>query len=926
MKKNKVLIILLSIGVIILTAMVLTYFVIVPAIVSNNKIMNNICKMISKDLPVQISIENPNLKTHLNSDIVFKARKIKISKDKTDLFEVNNLQSGVKLSGLLKKKLIVNTLGAEYVYADINKLMDSFPSEENLPAQENDFGIDLYNSILDLQKSLILYSPKPDCDIKVAVNEVNIDNTNKKERYVHFNIDTEIKNKDEILSFKIADENKVLIKNKHLYINDCIFKINNSNVHINAEGSNEKGLDLNVSSKKFKIEDVTDLIETDLVIPNGSEILSFFNNLNGDFDFDIDLTKKGMQGKVVLNNGFMRNIPLNNMPLKVNSGIVQITPETLALKDFSGYYGKNPLNKAVLYGTVKDYVKSVETEINIDTAANNEFARDYLSPIAGIPLEIVQAETKAGAKAGTKIIVKAIYDKIDIILMSKLAKGDDILVDGVSLTPVTYDRAVKADMHVEGKYLDLREVNYYIAQELKKGSKVKPVVTLRGRFDITKEIPDMKAFGFEIPDPLPSEFLNVLAGQKLFKGGKFQGKLYIVNENENPVIKGKITSNDIRIPSQRIFIKKADLYTDNDTIHITSNGRFKRSNFTFAGDIKSSIKYPIVIRNLDFELDKMNLEKLMNSFNQAPQTDIAQNNATDEGSGAHDDNVVTFDTNNIIIEKCIFRLKEGSYKDINFGNLIANLTLKDNKLDLHSNKFDIAEGISAVKVLCDLNKHKYYLRLGVKDVNSDIMTTTLLNLPREISGKASGLIEINTDDSMKLNGQIKFAINNGQIQKIGLVEYLMKFASLFRNPLVTISPSIFSDIVNIPEGNFDKISGELYIDNNFVKLLKIRSSSPQLSSYIVGCYNLENSDAILRIYTKFSNKNKGAAGFLRKFSLASLANKMPLSSRNDSNYYAAELKNLPEIDADERDVQIFLTSVDGDIEHNNFLSSLKKIK
>ncbi len=57
MKKNKVLIILLSIGVIILTAMVLTYFVIVPAIVSNNKIMNNICKMISKDLPVQISIE-----------------------------------------------------------------------------------------------------------------------------------------------------------------------------------------------------------------------------------------------------------------------------------------------------------------------------------------------------------------------------------------------------------------------------------------------------------------------------------------------------------------------------------------------------------------------------------------------------------------------------------------------------------------------------------------------------------------------------------------------------------------------------------------------------------------------------------------------------------------------------------------------------
>ncbi len=924
--KKRILIILSSCIIALTAALLLLYFIIAPAIVSNQKIMNGVCKTISKNLPVDIKIENPKLKTYINSNVEFSADKIIILQDNISLFEIDNIKTGVSLIGLLKKRFVINNFGADYIYTDANKLIKAFPADENTENKEIDFKLDLYNSILDLKKSLILYSPKPDCVIKVTADDLNIDNTNKKERYVHFNIGTEIKNKNKTLSFKIKDDNKVLIKNKHLYIDDCIFNINNSNIHINAEGSNEKGLSANVSSKKFDIKDAADLFETDLVIPNGSEILSFFDKLSGNFDFDINLAKEGMNGKIVLNNGYVKIIPLNNMPLNVNEGVIQITPNTIDLKDFKGYYGKNSSNKVALYGNVKDYMKSVETEINIDTAANNEFAKDYLSPIAGIPLEIIKTENKTSAKAGTKIIVKSIYDKIDIIWMSKLAKGDDILVDGASLTPVTYDRAVKADMHLEGKYFDLREVNYYIAEELKKGSEVKPVVTLRGRFDITKEIPDMKAFGFEIPNPLPSEFLNILAGQKLFKGGEFAGKLYIVNENENPVIKGKITSNNIRIPSQRVFIKKADLFTDNDTIHIKSDGRFKRSEFKFAGDIKSSIKYPIVIRNLDFELDKMNLEKLMNSFNQTPQTDVAVNNATDETSENHDDNVVTFDTNNIIIEKCVFKLKEGSYKDINFGNLIANLTLKNNNLELHSNKFDIAEGISTIKVLCDLNKHKYYLRLGVKDVNSDTMTTTLLNLPREISGKASGLIEINTDDSMKLNGQIKFAINNGQIQKIGLVEYLMKFASLFRNPLVMISPSIFSDIVNIPEGNFDKISGELYIDNNFVKLLKIKSSSPQLSSYIVGCYNLDTSDVILRIYTKFSSKNKGAAGFLRKFSLNSLANRMPLSSRNDTHYYASELKNLPPIEADEKDCQVFLTSVDGDVEHNNFLSSLKKIK
>jgi len=158
------------------------------------------------------------------------------------------------------------------------------------------------------------------------------------------------------------------------------------------------------------------------------------------------------------------------------------------------------------------------------------------------------------------------------------------------------------------------------------------------------------------------------------------------------------------------------------------------------------------------------------------------------------------------------------------------------------------------------------------------------------------------------------------------VEYVLKFAALFRNPLAMISPSVFSDLVNIPDGNFDKITGDLKLKNNKIELIKIKSYSPQLSAFIIGCYNLENSDAILRIYTKFSNRNKGITGILRNISLNSLANRIPLNNRKDTNYYAAELEQLPDIDADEKDCQIFLTKVDGDIEHNNFISSLKKIK
>ncbi|MCM1003314.1 MAG: hypothetical protein NC408_03115 [Candidatus Gastranaerophilales bacterium] len=895
----------------VLTAFALfyiTYLFIIPFVVTNTGLVNFICKK----MPFEVVVESPLLKTKLNSEVTLGAGKIEVKKDDNILLQIDNLQTSFLLNPILTKKLVVNNFALDYLFSDVNGLMELCPQEEVKKEEKpSDFALDLYDSILNVKKAEVIYALDKDTTIKVLAQDLFADNTQKEERYIRFNVLSELNKSNNTLRFEIADNNKVVIKNKHLYINDCLFDVNKSTVHINAEGSRKKGLELNLSSRNFEIEDVTDIVATNLVIANGSEILSYFKDLKGNFDFNINMHKSGMDGTVNLNKASMKIVPLADMPLNVNKGLVKITPKTIDLAGFEGYYGVNSANKVTLEGGVKDYMKSCDTEVVVKTAANNEFAKNYLSKVVGIPLEIV-------GKAGTQIVIKSIYDKIDVIIGSKLATGDDILVDGASLTPTTYDRAVKADLHIRNNILEIEDINYYIAHEIVRASKVKPVVTLSGKMDISQPIPFVQEFGFDIPNPLPSEFLNVLVGQKLFRGGKFSGELFMIN-NGHPVIDGKISAEDIRIPSQRVYLKKGELFTDRNAIHLTADARYKRSKINFVGDIKNSLEFPIVVKNIDFSLDKLDVEKIMNSFNQQPQTEVVERD--------DDDEAVTFDFNNLIIERCMFRLNEGSYKDINFGNLNANLTLdKNNILKLESNKFDIAEGISTIKVNCDLNKHLYYMRLGVKDVNSDLMSTTILNLPKEISGKARGLIELNTDDSLKLNGQIKFEINDGEIPKIGLVQYLMKFVSVFRNPVVMISPSIISDIVSIPDGKFERIYGELFMKDNVISRMKIESTAPSLACLIIGRYNLENSDASLRIYTKFSNKQKGFGSVLRNLSLNSLANKISLSSKADSNYYAAELNMLPKLDADEDDCQVFLTTVDGDVEHNNFLSSLKKLK
>ena len=904
--------------IIFFLAVIFAYTKVLPFVISNSHVISIVEKTAKKYADVDIIIKTPALKTGLNPIIEFKTDKIFVSKKSEKLFAVSDFDVSISLDEIFKKKIKVNRFGADKFFIDVDNLLRAFKIENsNSSSQKSDFYFDLYDSILFLNECYVSYLLDNGTKVRLKATNLNVDNTQKIERFVHINFDGEIIKNNRTVTFSFKDEDKIVIKNKHIYVNDCPLTINHSKMFFNAEASREKGYRLTIYAKRFFIPDVIKLLKTNVVENNIDDVLIFLKRINGDFDFSVTLTKNDLNGNIKLNKLSSKLTALANMPFTLSQGNIQITKNNLILKDFKGFYDNNPLNEFSFKGTVADYMKTVDTNIDMSALLTNDFVGKYLSETAMIPLTLV-------GKNKAKILIHSLGANTDVTLMGKISKGNDILIDGASLSPVNYDRALKADVHVKGDIVNIENINYYIAKEINKESKgIKPILTLNGNMRISDgKILDL---GFDIPNPLPSEFLNVLIGQRLFKGGNFSGNMHYIDNGDYPVITSDLIAESIRIPSQRLVLKNGKITTDKSLIKINADGRFRRSSYIFNGEIVNAIKYPIIIKHTDLTIDNLDIARVMKAFSQPVQTPSLTEEVVDE---ENDDNVaMTFDVKNLVVEESLVHIIKGSYKEINFSNVKAKMSLdKESVFKLKSNRFEIAEGHSSADIDCDLKNQKYNIKLGIKDVNSDLMSTAILNLKREISGKASGLIDLNTDDSLKLNGAIKFVVKDGTIQKIGLIEYVLKFAALFRNPLAMISPSIFSDLVNIPEGNFDKITGDLKLKNNKVELMRIKSQSPQLSAYIVGSYNLENSDAILRIYTKFTNKNKGFAGFLRNISLNSLANRIPLNSRNDANYYAAELSQLPPIDADEKDCQIFLTKVDGDVEHNNFISSLKKIK
>lgn len=924
LKFIKVFSVLLGITAVFAGMIILVYLKVVPAIVSNPKTIDYVKEFVKESTGAQLVLEKPVLRTSLSPQLGFGIEKLALTKDKKELLTLENLDTEVSFAKVLEKAVVLNKINIGYFFADANGLMALGGAQQGEQPQPSDWTVEWLDSVLSLDKCLILYDFDKDTHIRIDGKNMAI-TAQREPKLVHFDLGININKGKHNVKIALKDEDKVYIKDHKLFIDKANLAVNNSKVFIDTVSDQKNQFKASVYANKFDVKNVVELLETDIVIPNGGEMLAFFKDINGNFDFKIDMTNKDLNGDIKVNKASLKVIPLNNLPVFVNGGNVKITNTDITLNDFKGRYGSWARNVVQFNGTVKDYTKSVDTYIEATGKATDDLTKNYISKLVGIPLTLT-------GDCGAKMILKSKYNKIDMTFMAKVAKGYDILVDGASLSPVGYDRAVVADMHLDGTKLNIEAIKYYIAEELNKHTKgVEPILTIDGNMDIVSaKIQDL---GFNIPKPLPSEFLNVLIGQKVFKKGTIAGNLHVVYHNDIPKINGNMEMNGVRIPSQRLSIKKARLFTDKNLINMTAEGKFKKSQYNFDGHIKNELVFPIIVKDVNLTVDNVDVDRILTSMSQQPAaeqttaqpvTAQAFVNASDNDD---DDELYVFDTNMLIIERCVLHVVKGFYKDIKFGNLFANLTLdKNGQLEIKSNKFDFAEGISTLKVLCDLKKHKYYIRLGVKDVNSDLLATTILALKKEISGKARGLIELNTDDTFKLNGRIRFDVKDGTIQKVGLVQYALNFASLFRNPMAMISPSTLFDMVNIPDGRFDVISGDLILKDNVVELLKIKSSAPQLGSFIIGRYDLETGDAALRIYTKFSNKNKGFAGFLRNISLNSLANRMSTTHDSEANYYALELSQLPKLDADEKDCQVFLTKVDGDVEHFNFLSSLKKIK
>ena len=185
-----------------------------------------------------------------------------------------------------RTRIILKKFGADYLFADVDRLMElsSNESEEN---KENPWKVRWFSSLLYLKECKILFSLNKNTKAEVFGKNLMI-TEDKNPKFARFDINAVIKQKNRNIYLNFNDNNAVYIKDKVLHIRNGIFKLNKSKVIINATLNEKNEYDLNLSSKDFQLENVKEVTDTNLVIPNGREMLKDFKDVKGLFDFDIN--------------------------------------------------------------------------------------------------------------------------------------------------------------------------------------------------------------------------------------------------------------------------------------------------------------------------------------------------------------------------------------------------------------------------------------------------------------------------------------------------------------------------------------------------------------------------------------------------------------------------------------------------------------
>ena len=622
---------------------------------------------------------------------------------------------------------------------------------------------------------------------------------------------------------------------------------------------------------------------------------------------------------ITLNNlnltGLNQVLPKTNITHgKLKTGRIIAKNDSIKLNSISIDYQNMPI---FINAVLKDIYKSKNLEANFSTILNEQSTDGLINPYLTYPVKVKGEMPIKGSFKGKS-------DNYSIDITATIPKNSDISFSGANLGDINHKREITGKIEVNGTKANINNLKLikYIANQ---NGKINAITALRANGRIIQNQNKLNYDNFKITtlSPINVRILNLIFKKSILKQGNFECDISLKGDSKAPKINGKVFLQDLDIPLydtqiNNIKINITDRFIDGEIL-----ARNNQSDIKMLLKAQNKLIAPYIVDSVNIQSNKLNINEILSSI-------TPTQSKTDINKKAE----ILIKPEDVVVKNGTFDFKEVSFEKIKAQNLKGSFDYKDNIFNLENAILDIAEGKFTANGKYALKSTKLNLNAKMENCNSNTLTKEFLNLPDQIFGKINGSISLsgknlNTPEAIKnINSRVEFSINNGKMPKLGSLEYLLRAGNLIKNGIMGLSlNNLIQVLTPYKTGEFEKISGNLYIDEGEIENLEIMSQGKNLSLYLNGTYSILENYADIKIYGKLSQNISNALGAIGNASLnqfintiTTKKNKTGLSEQTQEN-----INKIPSIEIENPEPRYFKVKVMGDINKENCIKNFSWI-
>ena len=607
-----------------------------------------------------------------------------------------------------------------------------------------------------------------------------------------------------------------------------------------------------------------------------------------------------------------------HLNVKFNSGNILVRNNTLSLNNVNSYVGEMPL---YIDGKIYDFYRNPDLSLYVNAKPTQEFFDQFFNNKAVYPIKLKGDIILSSKISGPK-------DKISARTEVKIAENSNLYYMGATIGDTANQVKLYLDNIYTPKWVKINNFKYdkIIASQNNKNF-ANTQLTSSGTVEF---LPDnnvaFKNFKVKTENPTDAKIFNIIFRKPFMKQGIFTSDLVINGTSLNPKILGKLEITSIDIPFFDSTINDVNLDFKPDKINLKSKGTVLTNRVNLSAVIKNDLTPPLKIDDLKVKLNDLNINKITDAIRDY-ESDLYRSKSST--ASAED-----FDLSQIVIKNADIAADTIKVKNISAEDFTTNLSFNEKMLlDIKNFRFKLAEGYVDGSLKYDFITNKISTVMNMKNSNAQIISEALFDLHNQIYGSITGNIALNCDAkthescSNTLSGNGYFIVENGKMPKLGSLEYLLKAGNLLKGGITGLSINSIIDLITpLKTGEFDSISGNMYIKNGIAENINIYSNGKDLNMYLKGTYNFTNAMADMNVYGTLSNNITSVFGKVKNISLNTLLNTIPWINKDELDPETmSEINKIPNYGS-QNIYRIFNAEIFGDINGNNYVKSFKWIK